>query len=128
MADVQKHSVLQYYEQVRRGIITNNAGRIMRYMLNYGEGGKTRHEICDNYFCVWNGHKWFSRDSGKPIHWQSLASPVIYLIENGYLLESEYEIDDPVTGNPAKLLFPAHVNPNLLRHAPDRFQPKLFEE
>jgi len=126
MAKVQQHSVDQYYERVREGKERNNAARIMKYMLNYGQGGKTRHEICDRYFCVDDHGKKSALDGGSPIPWQTIASPIIWLRKNGYLVESKYTVKDPVTGNKAKLLFPSHIDPIRLTTPPDRYQPSLL--
>lgn len=126
MANVQDHSVDQYYERVRTGKERDNAARIMKYMLNFGQGGKTRHELCDRYFCVDDHGKKSALDGGDPIPWQSIASPIIWLIKNGYLVETNYKIPDPVTGNPAKLLFPSHIDPNRLKTPPEDYQPSLI--
>jgi len=128
MAKVQPHSAEQYYELVRSGQERNAAARIMKYMLNYGQDGKTRHELCDRYFCVKEGGqgKHVALDGGKPIPWQSIASPILWLIRNGYLAESEYRIPDPVTTNQAVLLFPSHIDPVRLRVPPPDYQPTLI--
>lgn len=144
MAKVQWHSVQQYYELVRSGALRDKRARIMRYMLNYGEDGKTRHEICDRYFCVFQNGKFMALDHGKPIPWQSIASPILWLLGNPkyqkvpegrtphkYLVESKYTVTDPVTsreGDPhyAKLIFPAHIDPNKLIHVPENYQPTMF--
>lgn len=126
MAKVQKHSAEQYYERVRTGQERNNAARIMKYMLNYGQDGKTRHELCDRYFCVDDHGKKSALDGGAPLPWQTIASPVIWLRDNGYLVESNYKIPDPVTKNKAKLLFPSHIDPNRLVTPPERYQPSLI--
>jgi len=126
MSNVQEHSVEQYYERVRTGVERNNAARVMKYMLNYGQDGKTRHELCDRYFCVDDHGKKSALDGGDPIPWQSIASPIIWLLENNYLVESKYRVPDPVTGNSAKLLFPSHIDPNRLNTPPSDYQPSLL--
>lgn len=141
MAKVQWHSIQQYYELVRSGRLRDMRARIMRYMLNYGENGKTRHEIVDRYFCVVRNGVFVALDNGPPIPWQSIASPILWLLGNpkyqkipkpfAYIAESHYTIADPVVSKPdkpvkAKLLFPAHIDPNKLIHPPESYQPTMF--
>lgn len=64
----------------------SNADRIFLYLYKYGEHGRTRHEIVDGYFFIKQGDRHVATDGGRPIPWQSMASPVIDLREDGWIL------------------------------------------
>ncbi|KKL88857.1 hypothetical protein LCGC14_1920520 [marine sediment metagenome] len=101
--------VKQHYEELKLKKKRTYADRIFMFLYKYGRGGKTWHQVHE-YFWVDDGFKATATDGGRPIPWQSLGSPIASLVDEGWIISTNWKRPDPITNHPSVVrLFPADV-------------------
>jgi len=141
MANVQWHTVQQFYDLLYAGVIQNNAMRIADWLEKYGQNGMTRNHLCHGVFNIIIGlpeypdypqgkHK--ALDGGAHIKWRSIDGPILWLLgknpnEIVLIRESKYTVTDMWSEEKtqAKLLFPYWVPKFKITTHPDNWPPQL---
>ena len=102
----------EYYAECLMKKRRFNHDRIFMYLYRHCseiKAGTTWHQLVDQYFFVREGDRYIAIDGGRPIPWQSVASPISRLRTMGYIIETTWKLPDPITKNPAARLYPANV-------------------
>nr|NIN00493.1 hypothetical protein [candidate division Zixibacteria bacterium] len=126
MADINWHTVEQFYELLDAGIISNNAMRVGKWLNDHGENGMTRNHLCHGVFYVLYGlpelpdhpkGKYMALDGGPPIKWRSFGGVTDWLFGKtnpnkiALIRQSLYTVEDEWSDSnkEAFLLFPYWV-------------------
>jgi len=141
MANVQWHTVEQYYELLFAGVIEGQGMRVGDWIEKYAKNGMTRNHLCHGVFNIIIGlpempdfpqGKFMALDGGPHIKWRSFGGAVQWLLGKNpnkipLIRESIYTVEDAwsETKKQAKLLFPLSVPQYKILTPPSEWPPQM---